>query len=140
LTLRDQNGRTYSEHFRQDARDQFPDPSGIADVAIFDPLGDGTEELVLEVPSICFDDPEPSLDIDLPVDAPMTAMFGNYPVRVLASRQVDIARGPHRGPAIANELDLAGWEDDRRVLKPWQVKLDGQLGGYSFGGHGIYHP
>jgi hypothetical protein len=26
------------------------------------------------------------------------------------------------------------------VLKPWQVKVDGQPGGYSFGGRGLYGP
>jgi hypothetical protein len=140
LILRDQTGRLYSEHFRQDARDQFPDPSGIADVALFDPLGDDADELVLEVRTICFDDPDPILEIDLPVDAPIAAMFGTYPVRVLASREVEVARGPHRGRALALDLDLTGTHDGRRVLKPWQVKVDGQPGGYSFGGRGLYAP
>ena len=140
LILRDQTGRVYTEHFRQDARDQLPDPSGIADVALFDPLGDDAAELVLEVPTICFDDPDPSLDIDVPVDAPITAMFGSYPIRVLASREVEIARGQHRGEAVALDLDLTATQDGRRVLKPWQVKVDGQPGGYSFGGRGLYAP
>jgi hypothetical protein len=140
LTLRDQTGRVYSELFRQDARDQFPDPSGIADVALFDPLGDDADELVLEVPTICFDDPDPRLEIDLPVDAPIAGMFGSYPVRVLASREVEIARGAHRGQAVALDLDLTATHDGRRVLKPWQVKVDGKPGGYSFGGRGLYAP
>ena len=140
LTLRDQHGRTYAEHFRQDARDQLPDPTGIADVAIFDPLSDDGEDLELEVPSIWFDDPDPRLEIDLPVDAPITASLGPYPIRVRASRQIEIARGPHRVQAIALDLDLAGEQNEARVLKPWQVMTDGEPGGYSFGGRGIHGP
>jgi hypothetical protein len=139
LTLRDQKGRAFAEHFRQDARDRFPDPTGIADVAIFDPLPDDADELVLEVPSVCFDDPEPRLDVALPVEAPIDTMLGPYAVRVLGSRPAEIARGPHRGQAIALDLDLrtAG---DVRVLKPWQVMADGRSGGFSFGNRGMHGP
>lgn len=140
LTLRDQTGRAYLEHFRQDARDQFPDPSGIADVAIFDALGAEAERLSLEVPVICFDDGGPTANIDLPVAAPITVMVGPYPIRVLQSREVEITRGPHKMKAIALDLDDSVSEGDLRVLKPRQVKVDGQLGGYSYGGQGIYAP
>jgi hypothetical protein len=140
LALHDQTGRIYAERFRQDARDQFPDPTTIADVAIFDPLGDDADELVLVVPSICFDDQDPRLDIDLPIGAPLDAMLGSYPIRVLASREVDIARGPHTSRAIALDLELASADAELQVLKPWQVMADGRSGGYSFGGPGIYGP
>lgn len=139
LTLRDQTGRAYPEHFRQDARDQFPDPTGIADVGIFDALGEDAHELVLEVPSVCFDDLDPRLDIDLPVAAPIDALLGSHPIRVLASRPVEIARGPHRGQAVALDLDLRTARD-ARVLKPWQILADGKSGGFSFGGHGMHGP
>jgi hypothetical protein len=140
LVLRDQSGRVYPEHFRQDARDQLPDPTGIADVAIFDALEDGADELVLEVPSICFDDQDPRLDVALPVDSPMSAMLGDYPIRVLASRQIEIARMGQRVRAVALDLGLATPESDVRVLKPWQVLADGRPSGYSYGDQGIHGP
>ncbi len=80
LVLRDDKGRSFTERFRQDARDQFPDPSGIADVAIFEGLPDDAEHLTIEVPTVCFDDSRPQLDIDLPLGAPIDARLGDYPI------------------------------------------------------------
>jgi hypothetical protein len=140
LTLRDQSGRAYPEHFRQDARDQFPDPTGIADVAIFDPLADDSRELTLEVPSICFEDSEPRLDIALPVTEPATMQLGSYPVRIGASRAVEVTRGAQRISAVALDLDLGSDQGDLRVIKPWQVMIDGRPGGFSWGDRGIYGP
>ena len=141
LLLRDDGGRTYVEHFRQDARDQFPDPTGIADVAIFDVLSDEATTLVLEVPTICFTDPQPRLDLDLPVATPVVAEFAGRQIRVLSSRETTVARGPNAPvPAVAIDVDFGTTDDDICVIHPFQVSLDGQMSGYGFGGKGIYGP
>src|SRR5207245_1125259 len=141
LTLRDDASRTFIEQFRQDARDQFPDPSGIAAVAIFEALPDDASELELDVPSIVIDDPRPTLDIDLPVESPREVEFGPYGLRIRGSRAGEVRRGP-RGPVptVALDVDLGHVEDELCLLKPWRVNVDGQPGGFGFGVKGIYAP
>lgn len=141
LILRERSGPEHNEHFRQDARDRFPDPSGVADVAIFDALPDDAHDLVLECPFVCFSDPDPTAEIALPVNVPSDLMLGPHRVRVLASRQVEVRRGPHPpSPAIALDLDPRSATEDVTVIQPMQVKVDGEQVGFGFGGHGIYGP
>ena len=140
IVLRDSTGRTFTEHFRQDARDQFPDPSGIADVAVFDALPTGTGDLTIEIPSVCFDDSRPALDIDLPVDAPIDARFGNYAIRITSANAVTVKRGGRDVSVVALDVELGSVEDDLCVLYPTRAKADGKMTGAGWGSHGIYGP
>jgi hypothetical protein len=140
LTLRDDKGRSWVEHFRQDARDQFPDPTGIADVAIFDALPADASKLTLEIPSVCFDDTRPSLDVELPVESPRDARLGTYPVRILASRSGLVTRGPRSMPAVTLDVDLGTEDDETCVIKPAAVEGDGRMWGMGYGGQGIHGP
>jgi hypothetical protein len=140
LVLSDQLGRTYLEHFRNDARDQLPDPTGIGDAALFDALPDDASDLVLEVPTVCFEDYRPTLDVELPVQGPIETLLGDYPIRLLASRESDVLRGGVLMRAIAIDVDLGTLDDLLCVIKPGGVKIDGKFAGMGFGRHGIYGP
>jgi len=140
LILRDEFGRTFIERFRNDARDQFPDPTGIGDVAIFDPLPDDASELVLEVPAVCFEDYRPTLDVELPIQDPIETRLGDYPIRLLASRETEVQRGGVLMRAVAIDLDLGTLDDPLCVIKPGGVKVDGKFAGMGFGSHGIRRP
>jgi hypothetical protein len=139
LTLRDDKGHALREHFREDARDQLPDPSGIGDVAIFDAVAIDAGELTLEVPMVCFDDGRGSADIDLPVEAPIDVRLGEYPIRIQGSRVTTVTRGGRSMAALA--IDLGPRDDDEIcVIKPTSAKADGRMCGIGFGSHGIYAP
>lgn len=134
LTLRDQTGRVFPERIRPDARDQFPNPTGRGDVALFDALPPDAHELELDVPFVIVEESTPAISIELPVTRPTDVMLGPFAIQVLGSRAADADKPWHRGPALAVDLDLGGWQRDRRVLKPGQVAVDGKPGGFGFGG------
>lgn len=86
---------------------------------------------------MCFDDAEPHAEIDLPVHGPLDLALGAYLIRVLASRETEIMRMGRSGVATVLDLDPSAMKDGLRVLKPWQVRVDGVSGGYGFGDRGI---
>jgi len=140
LRLRDDKGRMFVERFRNDARDQFPDPSGIADVAIFEPLPDDSDELTVEVPCVCFEDHRPSLDVDLPVETPIETRLGDYPILIRGSRADTITRGGRSLTAVILDVDLGDVEDELCLINPTRTKADGKGAGGGWGEHGIYAP
>jgi hypothetical protein len=131
MRLHDQHGRTYVERARKDARDQFPDRFSGADVAIFDPLPDDADALLLEVPYVCADDHTTSAEIALPVGEPVTVELAGADMRILATREAELPGS--RGPAVAVDLDVSTWYHDRRVIAPLNASLDGQQCGISWG-------
>lgn len=135
--LHDGCGRTYVERTRKDARDQFPDRFGRADVAIFDPQSDDAGALVLEVPYACADDHTSSVDIALPVREAVTVELAGAQLRLLATREAELPAS--RGPAIVVDLDVGTWYRDRRLITPLGASVDGQPGGVSWG-NGLYAP
>lgn len=136
MTLRDQRGRTFPEHVRADARDQFPDPPG-QDVGIFDALPPDTGEVVLEVPFVSVHDHASSVDIPLPVVAPLEVSLGGAQLRVLSTSVGELALPRHKGPALVVEID-SDWTDDRRVVWISNARLDGKDNGVIH--DGIYAP
>jgi hypothetical protein len=140
LVLRDDKGHSFTERFRQDARDQFPDPSGIADVAIFEGLPDDAEHLTIEVPSVCFDDRRPQLEIDLPVQAPIDARLGDYPIRISGGSPETVTRGGRSVAVVALAVELGRVDDEFCVIHPTMAKADGQISGVGWGSDGIYAP
>ena len=131
MRLHDQRGNTYVERARNDARDQFPDRFGRADVAIFDPLPDGAGALLLEVPYVCADDHKTSAEVALPVREPVTVELAGADMNILATREAELPGS--RGPAVGVDLDVSTWYHDRRVIAPLNASLDGQQCGISWG-------
>ena len=138
MRLRDERGRIYVERTRNDARDQLPDPTGRADVAVFDPLPPDAEALRLEVPYVSVTDFESAVDVALPVREPVDLSLAGARLRVLATRESEIDTPHFRGPAIAVDLDPE-WHEDRRIIWPAQAKIDG-VGKFVGTGGSIYAP
>lgn len=137
MRLHDERDRTYLERTRNDARDQFPDRFGREDVAIFDPLPDDAGALVLEVPFVCSEDHATSVDIALPMRKPVTIELAGAQICILATREAELPRS--RGPAIAVDLDVTTWHDDRRVITPLRASVDGHEVGVSWA-NGLHAP
>jgi hypothetical protein len=139
MHLHDGRGRTYQERTRQDARDQFPDRSGQHDVGMFDPMSDDAGAFLLEVPYVCANDhTTTSADIAVPLREPITVELAGAETRLLATREGELPGS--RGSAIAVDLDVSTWYDDRRVIAPLGAKLDGRDTGISWGDKGLHGP
>jgi len=130
MRLHDGRDRTYLERTRNDARDQFPDRFGRADIAMFGPLPDDAGALVLEVPFVCGEDHTTSVEIALPMREPVTVELAGAQMRILATREAALPMS--RGPAIAVDLDVTTWHGDRRVITPLRADVDGQEAGVSW--------
>jgi hypothetical protein len=139
MRLHDRRGRTYQERTRQDARDQFPDRSGLGDVGVFEPMSGDAGAFVLEVPYVCANDhTTTSADIALPLREPLTVELAGAETRLLATREAELPGS--RGSAIAVDLDVSRWYGDRRVIAPLGAKLDGRDAGISWGNKGLHGP
>jgi hypothetical protein len=137
MRLHDGHGRTYVERTRNDARDQFPDRVSRADVAMFDPLADDAGALVLEVPYVSGAEHATTVEIALPVLKPVSVEIAGAQMRVLRTREAELPGS--RGPAIAVDLDVSTWYQDRRVITPLGAIVDGQEVGVSWG-NGLHAP
>jgi hypothetical protein len=137
MRLHDGQGRTHLERTRNDARDQFPDRFNNVDVAVFGPMSEEVGTLVLEVPYASGEDHTTSVDIALPVREPLTVKLAGAQVRILATREAELPGS--RGSAIAVDLDVSTWHEDRRVIAPLGGKVDGRESGISWG-NGLYAP
>lgn len=138
LSIRDGAGNTYLERFRNDAREQIESPRPGLAVALFPPIPADARDLTVEVPYIVGTDRDARLEVALPVAAPRSLLFGPYPVTVQQS-VADTKTPWHRGSALALDLDLGGWSNDRRVIVPGMPRLDGQMTGMGYG-RGMYAP
>jgi len=122
--LRDQSGREFLE--RPWPRGQaLSNPSNDTHTALFAALPPDAIELELEIPFAYLDDPSGRIDLNLPVRAPVIGTLGRNTARVLATRTSAATVDRWSGPTIAIDVDLGGWQDDWRVLKPCQAELDG---------------
>lgn len=136
MVLRDQRGREYLEHVRADARDQYPDPPG-QDVGIFDALPPEAGSMHLEVPFGNVHDHTASVDIPLPVTAPIEVSLGGAQLRILATRVAELAMSRYKGPALTVEVE-SDWADDRRIVWMSSARLDGKDNGVTH--RGTYAP
>lgn len=123
LVLRDQNGHVYAE------RAQSPGNSESSTFAIFEPLRPDARAVELEVPYIFVEHSAVMSDVALPVTDVVNRKLGSYDIRVLGTTPIPgepAARSfGYRQPALAVDLDLGGWQGDRRLLLPGIVVLDG---------------
>jgi len=139
LSIRDGAGNTYPERFRSDAREQIESPRPGLAVALFPPIPAAAHDLTVEVPYIVGTDRDARLEVALPVAEPRSLLFGPYPVAVRQSGVADANAPWHRGSALALDLDLGDWINDRRVIVPGMPRLDGQPTGMGYG-RGMYAP
>jgi len=125
ITLSDQHGRVYRERWQEPGRLDH------ATLALFDPLHPDARELELSVPYVFVEEPGTTEAIPLPVKNPVDARLGRYPIRVLATSRVEAdprARLPgYRRPALGVDIDLGGWQGDRRVVLPGRILVDGDF-------------
>lgn len=133
LVLRDDQGRLYQE---TDAAQHRPhDPMGRLDVATFPPAAADARVFELEVPYVVVEEAVGSADFELPVTESRPLVFGDYSIRVLSSGRVPPPKGASRvgWDGLSLELDLGGWQGDRRLLMPGRVLVDGRDYGYRLG-------
>jgi hypothetical protein len=131
LTLRDKELRVYREQLHDPRLDDAL-PQG-RQFAVFEPLPEDARELALEIPYVYVLECKQELTFDVPVTEPVTLGYGRHRARVLrtyaAPGSKDAASLPYREPGLCIDIDLGGWQDGRRFLKPWQVFVDGVSSG-----------
>ncbi|MDP9252393.1 MAG: hypothetical protein M3O80_05240 [Chloroflexota bacterium] len=134
LKLQDEQGRIYEE--LDPTLPPRGDPSGQTDVAVFPPLPPDAHSIELVVNYVIVEESEGEVDVTLPVTAPRTLDFGRYPIRVVGSRVVGPPPARSTPPGIVFgdqlrlDLDLGGWQNDRRLLYPGRVFADGTDHGF----------
>lgn len=138
LLLRDDKGRVYAERWQDPGRYHLT-------LALFEPLRPDARELELTVPYVFVEDPVLSGEVSL-ADLPARGSLGPYPIRVLGVSPV-----AHDRPAVdadsrplartlAIDVDLGGWQGDRRVLQPGTVSIDSSWRTMRFGGSNLAEP
>jgi hypothetical protein len=123
LRLRDQNGREYAEPPWPGA-EGYEDPAGETHTVLFEPLPPNAVDLELEIPFVFLEVRAGRIEFEVPVTEPVGGKLGGNEIRVLATREARTTRGAYVGPTLALDVDLGGWQDDRRVLKPQEAAID----------------
>jgi hypothetical protein len=124
FALIDENGHKFKEVGMRD-RMKMRRISGTTAVAF--PRTD-SRALTLVVPSVIVQESEGELEFDLPIFAPTDLLFGRHPVRVQYASAVDVlpaTPGEAAQPGIEIQFGSATWHDDRRVVLPGPVFVDG---------------
>jgi hypothetical protein len=87
-----------------------------------------SRSLTLVVPAIVVQEAEGTLELDLPIYAPTDLIFGRHPVRIRYAGAVDALAtvpGEAARPGLEIQFAIATWRDDRRVMLPGPVFVDG---------------
>ena len=134
LTLRDDKGR---EMLEKDPTLPPRDASGRTDVAVFPAVPADATSFELVIPYLYVEESDGEVEFGLPVGEPRRFMFGAHPIRVVSSTVVPpdptLARSPdlRRGMSTLRlDVDLGEWHDDRRLLMPGNVLVDGTDHGF----------
>lgn len=89
--------------------------------------------LTLIVPTVVVQESEGTLEFELPIFAPADLFFGLHPVRIRYASAVEalpIMPGEGPRPGIEVQFGPALWHDERRVLWPGPVFVDGVYAGH----------
>jgi hypothetical protein len=125
LTLRDESGRTYAERWQPPGRFDH------ATLALFQPVHPDARELELTVPYIFIEAWTTTEPISLPVTRRVDARLGSHTIGVLATSRIEpnrrASRPEDQEEALAVDLDLGGWNGDRRVVLLGRVFVDGDF-------------
>ena len=131
LTLRDKALRVYREQLHDPRLDDAL-PQG-RQFAVFEPIPQDARELALEIPYVYIQECKQEVAFDVPVSTPVTLGYGRHRVRVLrtyaAPGSKDAASLPYREPGLGIDIDLGGWQDGRRLLRPWLAFVEGASSG-----------
>jgi hypothetical protein len=125
LSLMDERGRVYMERWQEPGRCDH------ATLALFQPVHPEARELELGIPYVFVEEQVSTEAVELPVTGPVQLQLGRYRIRVLGTALV--AGDPRAGqprfrePALGVDVDLGGWQGDRRVLSPGPVLIDGDF-------------
>ena len=91
--------------------------------------------LTLVVPAVVVQEANGTLEFELPIFAPTDLFFGDHPVQIRYASAVDALPtmpGEVPQPGIEVQFGPALWHDERRVLFPGPVFVDG-----TYAGHGM---
>lgn len=130
LSLRDERGRTCAEVWQE------PGPVEHATRALFHPVHPDARELEVSVPYVFLEGCGATEAFPLPVTRPIETQLGGRRIRVLGTSRLAAHAGAgsarHGESVLGVDLDLGGWQGDRRVLFPGQILVDGDPCGVGY--------
>ena len=95
--------------------------------------------LTLIVPAVVVQESEGTLEFELPIFAPTDLFFGHHPVQIRYASAVDALPtmpGEAPEPGIEVQFGAASWHDERQVLFPGPVFVDGVYAGHGMTARG----
>jgi hypothetical protein len=127
FTVVDDRGRRYEEVFTGAIarRSQH----GGRSVASFARLPDEVDRATLVVPAVVMQEADAGLDIPLPIYVPTDLSFGPHPITIRWADIVPDLRVAPGHPAtrgVEVQFKSDTWQNDRRVLRPGKLLLDGE--------------
>jgi hypothetical protein len=128
LVLLDDRGGRYEETMSRDTAIQQPGSEHARGYAQFPAVLADAIALRLLVPSVVIEDPESTLDFDLPVLTRTNLSFGPYPVQLHPTDIVDNLIAPPGKPpghGLRGAIAPAAWHEDRRFVRADKIVLDG---------------
>ena len=138
LVLVDGQGRRFEEELARETTQQHSD-SGARAIAKFPPLPADATDLRLVVPSVVVEESSATLEFELPMKGQRDVRFGAYPMRLgPATVAHDLPEAPGRQPGYGLRFALGprGWHNDRRVVRPMRISIDGvERKGFGWGWH-----
>jgi hypothetical protein len=139
LVLIDRQGRRYDEELSRETT-QRPFDKRERTTAKFPALPPDATELNLIVPAVVVEDSDAALEFALPIQDAREVRFGPYPMRLGPAGLVhDLLQEPGKPPGYGLRFAIGplGWHEDRRVLGPMRISVDGveHSCGYGWGWH-----
>jgi len=128
LVLLDDRGGRYEETMSRDTAIQQPGSEHARGYAQFPAVSADATALRLLVPSVVVEDPEATLDFDLPVLTRQNLSFGPYPVQLHAIEIVDNLLAPpgqQPGHGLRGAIAPSVANADRRFVRAGKIVLDG---------------
>lgn len=127
----DEQGRRFDE-ISQLPGDFVRDHDARSEVAVFPALPEDARELTLTVPKVIIEEEDGRADIEM-AGGSQAAALGPYPIRVTPSWS-DASSDRHFAlrdrPTITLDVDFGDWRDDRLLLVPGEIRVDGAAVGY----------
>jgi hypothetical protein len=108
--------------------DEVAKGSELHQVLVFPPLDAEATRCVLTIPDVVLAEYNGAWT-KMAVPSESTTRFGTFDVRAAVTKVQS-----RRGPAVRVSLDDGGWHDDRRLLYPETVWVNGRHGGISWDG------
>jgi hypothetical protein len=126
FTLTDDTGGEVREFAVFD--DEVASGRELHQVIVFPPLNASATRCVLTIPDVVLTEHNGAWTT-VAVPSESTVRFGTFDVRASVTKVQS-----RRGPAVRVFLDGGGWHDDRRLLYPETVRVNGRHGGIGWDG------